>query len=117
MLKEIVDDVAKNRMKGPFTGPSCWPKKMVGAANFPQCEEPQVGPQCHQPTSVAFAIQQIGSDGQAKVRRGEDWRRSGHNSAVEVTDGPANHRPDMFVAAAKFLKSHGKTPWFWGTDQ
>ena len=117
MMKEIADDVQKRCMKGPFTGPTSWPKKMVPAPSFASCEDLRVGPQMHQPTSVAFAIQQTGSDGQPKVRRGEDWRRSGHNSTVTVDDGPVNHRPDMFIAAAKFLKKKGKVPWLWGTDQ
>ena len=111
MLREIVEDVGKNRMQGPFEGPACWPNKMVGVPNFEQTENLQPGPLDHEPTSVAFSIQQTGSDGQPKVRRGEDWRRSGHNSTVLVDDGPVNHRP------AKFLRAHGKTPWLWGTDQ
>ena len=89
----------------------------VGISKFAGVEKPMPGPLAHEPTSVAFSIQQTGSDGQPKVRRGEDWRRSGHNSTVLVDDAPVNHRPDMFVAAAKVLHEKGQTPWLWGTDQ
>ena len=117
MLTEIAADVKAQRMTGPYHGPPCWPKKMVGVADFDDLEELMPGMPEHQPTSVSFSILQTGSDGRAKVRRGEDWRRSGHNATISVSDGPVNHRPDTFVASAKFLQAHGKQPWLWGTDQ
>ena len=56
--------------------------------------------------AVAFAILQIGSDGSDKVRRGEDWRRSGHNSTIHVTDAPHHHDVEDYIYVARRLR-HG----------
>ena len=48
--------------------------------------------------AVAFSIEQTGSDGNTKIRRGEDWRRSGHNATCTMHDRPFHHTPDHFVS-------------------
>ena len=35
--------------------------------------------------------------GQVKVRRAEDWRRSGHNATVRAHDVPTHHFVDDYV--------------------
>ena len=51
-------------------------------------------------------IEQTGSDGKSKIRRGEDWRRSGHNKACHMTDQPFHLTPDHYT----WLAQHSKTP-------
>ena len=36
-------------------------------------------------------LEQTGSDGKTKIRRGEDWRRSGHNATCIMHDQPFHH--------------------------
>ena len=47
----------------------------------------------------------MGSDGQDKLRRGEDWRRGGQNSAAHAVDQPHHHTPDHYAAAADKVKA------------
>ena len=39
----------------------------------------------------SFAVCQTDEAGELKVRRAEDWRRSGHNATVRVQDVPTHH--------------------------
>ena len=41
--------------------------------------------------AMAFSIKQTELDGKDKIRRGEDWRRSGHNSTCVMHDQPFYH--------------------------
>ena len=54
--------------------------------------------------SFVFPIIQVGSDGKDKVRRGEDWRRSKHNSTVRASDQPHHHNIDSYVNAGRRAK-------------
>ena len=117
MLQEIADDVARNRMTGPYHGPPEWKKKMVAAPQFERCNQLLPGPETHQATSVAFSIIQVGSGGQDKVRRGEDWKRGGQNSTVVVDDAPVNPGSGTFLGSAAAVAANGHTPVLWGTDQ
>lgn len=49
----------------------------------------QALPHKHPIIALAFSIHQTGPDGQPKVRRGEDWRRSGQR----MPDGPPTLKP------------------------
>ena len=110
MMQEIADDVKNGGMTGPHHGPQEWPKRMTVAADFADLQCLHEGPTEHEPTSVAFAIHQIGFDGREKMRRGEDWRRGGHNQTITTTDGPVNHRPNSFLEAAHLLRALRKRP-------
>lgn len=90
---------------------------MTALWGFPHTEKLLPGPRQHGATSVAFAIQQQGSNGQKKVRRGEDWRRGLRNCKVSAKDSPVNHRAESFVAVARHLARQGKVPVVWGADQ
>ena len=59
-------------------------------------------------TALAFSIQQIGSDGKDKIRRGEDWRRSGRNPTCIMHEQPFHHTPDHFTTLA--LLDHSRWP-------
>ena len=67
---------------------------------------------------MAFSIKQTGSDGKDKIRRGEDWRRSGHNSTCIMHDQPFHHTPDHF--ASLVMQTHQTHPTaemhVWGHD-
>ena len=58
--------------------------------------------------SVAFSIVTEGSEGQVKVRRGEDWLRSHHNATTQTKGGPRHHTVDDLVLAARWL--HRRRP-------
>ena len=102
MLDEILTDVDNNRMAGPFRGPQHWPVATVAVPGRPDlplrdlpCQEPAV--------AIAFPIIQIGSDGNDKVRRGEDWRRSHHNATIHAYDAPHHHTIDCYVQQAMYI--------------
>lgn len=117
MATEIVADVRLARMRGPFTSPPSWPKKCVALPDFDETKDLLPGPVEHVPTSVSFAILQVGSDGQDKIRRGEDWRRGCQNMTVTVTDGPVNHRTPTFLGVARCFAHSGAHCLLWGSDQ
>lgn len=70
--------------------------------------------------ALAFSIEQTGSDGKPKVRRGEDWRRSGHNRSCDMTDQPYHRTPDHYLwlaqhtAGADHTSQHEQV---WGHDR
>ncbi|CAE7420961.1 PUB3 [Symbiodinium microadriaticum] len=41
--------------------------------------------------ALSFAICQVDENGELKLRRGEDWRRSGHNATMGASDVPTHH--------------------------
>ena len=101
LLDEILDDVEKGRMTGPFQAPPHWVRPTVApAAAIARgmiLAPPPSGPVG---AALAFAIHQTNQDGTPKVRRGEDWRRSFHNAATSATDAPMHHDMDAFIATA-----------------
>ena len=56
--------------------------------------------------AASFAIIQIDEFGNIKIRRGEDWRRSGHNSTVAADDVPTHHFVGSFVDLARRTGGH-----------
>ena len=63
-------------------------------------------------------MHQTGSDGQPKVRRAEDWKRSGANKTVGVDDTPCYHDISAFVTLAKTIKEAvpNEAIELWGVD-
>ena len=59
------------------------------------CDDPAV--------ALAFSICQANPDGSEKVRRGEDWLISGHNSTIGVKDAPHHHNVDAFVELSRVV--------------
>ncbi len=117
MADEIAKEVQMGRMDGPFTAPTWWD---IPAVALPQhAHTRQLKPLPH-PTpviAVAFSIHQTGSDGQPKVRRGEDWRRSGHNRSCNMADQPHHHTPDHYVWLAQHTNICRSTRLHvWGHD-
>ena len=92
MHQEILTEAQMGRVEGPFAPPPSWGGPPSG---LPACPDNSILASC------AFAITQLGSDGQDKVRRGEDWRRSHHNSTVLVDDAPSHHTIDHYMALGR----------------
>ena len=118
MAAEIASDVQRGRMEGPFEAPPCWGKSTVALAEYQRTKELLPGPCQHVPCCFAFAVRQVGSDGQPKIRRAEDWKRSLANSTVGVEDTPAYHDVSAFVKLARALRSAGvrEKLMLWGLD-
>ena len=116
LLEEITEEVAQNRMQGPFTAPSSWPRQTVAVPDregFTHCRplldtQPRV--------AGAFSVVQMGSDGRRKVRRCEGYRRSHHNSTIKALDVPAHDTVDTYVQLIRFLRGLGLRCTIWCQD-
>ena len=53
--------------------------------------------------AASFPIVQEDEQGRVKLRRGKDWRCSGHNAAMEADDVPTHHTVGDFVDLARRL--------------
>ena len=117
MLEGIVQEVAMGRMNGPFTAPPHWEHQTITPNKYPELQLLPI-PHTTPAMALAFSTQQTGSDGKEKIRRGEDWRRSGHNATCIMHDQPYHHTPDHFAALA--TRSHQHNPnqllHVWGHD-
>ncbi|CAE7455981.1 unnamed protein product, partial [Symbiodinium pilosum] len=116
MLEEIVQEVRAGRTNGPFRQPPSWPTTTIAPPGYDLTLLPL--PRTEPKVAMAFSIKQTGSDGKDKIRRGEDWRRSGHNSTCIMHDQPFHHTPDHF--ASLVIQTHQTHPTadmhVWGHD-
>ena len=116
MLEEIAQEVKAGRVNGPYRRPPSWPTKTIAPAGYDLTllHLPHTDPK----VAVAFSIKQTGSDGKDKIRRGEDWRRGGHNSTCIMHDQPFHRTPDHF--ASLVMQTHQTHPaadmHVWGHD-
>ena len=106
MADEIAKEVQMGRMDGPFTAPTWWDVPAVALTCHQHTRQLKPLPHPTPVIAVAFSIHQTGSDGQPKVRRGEDWRRSGHNRSCNMADQPHHHTPDHYVWLAQHTSRH-----------
>ena len=111
MAEEIATEVKQCRMAGPFQAPTWFQCDTVPLQQFDHARNLIPLPDPNPIIALAFSIEQTGSDGKAKIRRGEDWRRSGHNQACHMTDQPYHHTPAQFTAV-----HHQTQPLVWGHD-
>ena len=95
MLDEILADWKLLQMEGPFQAPAEADFKTMGSPPESDRELPLMIPE-DIIIAWAFAILQIGSDGLDKLRRGEEWRRGGHDATTQALDQPHHHTPDHF---------------------
>ena len=117
MADEIAKEVQMGRMDGPFTAPTWWDVPAVALTCHQHTRQLKPLPHPTPVIAVAFSIHQTGSDGQPKVRRGEDWRRSGHNRSCNMADQPHHHTPDHYVWLAQHTsKQHPDRLHVWGHD-
>ena len=66
MLDEIVQEVKMGRMNGPFTQPSRWRHHAVSPSKYPELRLTPL-PHSAPAIAIAFSIQQVGSDDEAKI--------------------------------------------------
>ena len=107
MLDELYEERRLGRLSGPFVQPSWWPCMSVGFEG----EDLLPLPQDQITVSFCFSVQQ-----QDKVRRCEDFRRSGHNATVAVNDSPPHDDVDKFIQLAKAYSSLGFCSEVWSQD-
>ena len=98
MLDELLEDRDKGRLEGPFMAPSGWPISAVG----PPGEALQPLPDDTIYAAFCFSVSQ--SD---KIRRCEDYRRSFHNSTIQVWDVPHHDTIDAYSRLALWWLEHG----------
>ena len=61
--------------------------------------------------ALSFAICQVDENGELKLRRGEDWRRSGHNATMGASDVPTHHFLGDIVDLVLRAWAEGGTRW------
>ena len=113
IMETLLRERSEGKVSGPYQAPAHWgfqsvplPAKWRQHVDLVQPLLPWV----HQSAaaSVAFAIVTEGKEpGEVKVRRGEDWRRSHHNSAIQKNCGPRHHTVDDLLLAARYLHHRG----------
>ena len=107
MLTELIAEVSKGRMSGPFTEPSWWPVTTRGLPDMPRQELPD------DDIFVSFCFSVVQSD---KIRRCEDYKRSGRNSTVIAHTVPAHHDINTFSDLARALPAGAGEPKVWAQD-
>ena len=115
LLEEVLQEVSLGRMSGPYEAPSHWPKRCVPIAShrdFSECLPAEHDIR----VATAVSVVQQGSDGSRKVRRCEDYRRSGHNSTVRVLDIPAHDDISKYVHILLRLHAAGHRSLVWCQD-
>jgi len=108
MLKEILNEVEAGKITGPYAAPPQWGFE---ASALPGREllQPDTWPISG---AASFPIIQTGSDGEPKVRRGEDRRRGHQNKTVEAHDSPTHFTLDDIVATGtKYFSGDFATHW------
>ena len=135
MLAEILADRRARRMHGPFLAPPGGAFRPSGShrrGSKPTLAQPPrkspliysfprpllTSPGAEVAGAVAFGIEQRDAGGALlKVRRGEDWRRSWHNSTIQVTDKPHSDTVDEFAQGARAAHAAGaRNLALWGHD-
>ena len=107
MLTEPIKELDKGRMSGPYKAPSWWPfpsRSLPGREllSLP-CEEA-----CF---AFSFSVRQTD-----KVRRCEDFRRSGHNGTILAKDVPYHHDIASFVNLARAQATMTDLSSIWAQD-
>ena len=117
MATEIATEVQQGRMAGPFHAPEWLRTNTTPLKEYPHTSSLLPLPHPDPIIAMAFSIEQTGSDGKQKIRRGEDWRRSGHNQACHMTDQPYHHTPDHYTWLAQYTRQRSdEPPLVWGHD-
>ncbi len=107
MLEELREERRLGRLSGPFTSPSWWPIRSVSFENE------ELIPLPDEEIAISFCFSVTQSD---KIRRCEDFRRSGHNATVQVHDTPPHDDVDKFINVAKAYAKTGTPSQIWSQD-
>ena len=107
MLDELRSELKKGRMSGPYRAPDWWPTQTTTIDEMPLLQLP-IQNIC---TSFCFSVVQAD-----KIRRCEDFRRSGHNATVVAYDVPHHHDIRTFTDLALSAPQGGDTSLVWAQD-
>ena len=97
LLTELVEEARLGRVTGPLQAPASWPVQTVALPYVKGFDTLRPPPSVEPFVAASFPIIQTDEKGEIKVRRGEDWRRSGHNATVRAFDVPTHHFVEDFV--------------------
>eukprot|EP00435_Cladocopium_sp_Y103_P061850 s2532_g23.t1 len=107
MLQELVKELERGRMSGPYEAPGWWPVDSISIEGKDKIPLPS------QEICVSFCFSVKQTD---KVRRCEDFRRSGHNSTVVAHDVPHHHDIKAFTDLALTCLDNFLTAKVWAQD-
>lgn len=107
MLQEILVECTRGRMVGPFESPPHWPVQTVALEDKPLLPAPAD----HIYASVCFSVEQ-----NDKIRKCEDFKRSGHNSMMVAFDSPIHHGVDHYVQLCRWQSLQNHRPLLWAHD-
>ena len=107
LLTELKSELQRGRMSGPYRSPSWWPVPSIGIDDMPMLSlpDPDIS------ASFCFSVKQTD-----KIRRCEDFRRSGHNATVVAHDIPHHHDIKTFTDLALTLTEENDTAMIWAQD-
>ena len=104
------------RVTGPCAAPEHWSTAtcaLPSVAGMGTLRQPPPG-DCF--AALSFAICQVDEHGDLKLRRGEDWRRSGHNATMGASDVPTHHFLGDIVDLILRAWAEGWDPVIFGHD-
>ena len=116
LASELYDEVRLGRTMGPARAPASWPVTTQAVPTVQDMAHLIEPPDGELFAALSFAIIQSDEKGDVKVRRGEDWRRSHHNSTVLADDVPTHHFVGDFVEMARHMYAEGGVPVVLGHD-
>ena len=118
LLQELIAEKRLRRVIGP-THPPPWLKGVTASSGTRRDRRRHIGgtPARRRTSSPPpFPVCQTDENGDTKVRRAEDWRRSGHNSTIRVGDVPTHHFIGSFVDLARRLAADSRRLKVFGHD-
>ena len=116
LLDELVAETRLGRVIGPCAAPDHWAVPTVAlpsVTGMGVLRQPPPG-DCF--AALSFAICQVDEHGELKLRRGEDWRRSGHNATMGASDVPTHHFLGDIVDLVLRAWAEGWDPVVFGHD-
>ena len=116
LLDELVAETRLGRVMGPCAAPDHWSVPTIAlpsVAGMGVLRQPPPG-DCF--AALSFAICQLDENGELKLRRGEDWRRSGHNATMGASDVPTHHFLGDIVDLVLRAWAEGWDPVVFGHD-
>ena len=107
MYQELLQELQLGRMEGPFEAPDWWPRSTIEIEGY------ETKSLEHSDIRCAFSFAVCQAD---KIRRCEDYRRSGHNATVCTYDVPFHHGVQTYVEIYKAFYELGEDGAVWCQD-
>ncbi|CAE7868819.1 PUB3, partial [Symbiodinium sp. KB8] len=112
LLDELVAETRLGRVIGPCAAPDHWAVPTVALPSVTGMGVLRQPPPSDCFAALSFAICQVDEHGELKLRRGEDWRRSGHNATM----GASHHFLGDIVDLVLRAWAEGWDPVVFGHD-